>query len=265
MSEHRPHVGVELVVAIAEVDVGHAGDPQRRPNGQRDARLAAEVNGAPLDEPERLLSPHRRLQPLHVGDAIMALFQDAAAAVAAAIGDLQALAVLTRSRHGLEAVRTGIGLSTGELMLGTIGSASRLKCGVIGDAVNTAARTESMTKQYGAALLITGATRHALKGTYVLRLIDDVIPVGKVEPTEIWEVLDGCSDAERSIKTRHQAHFDAARVHWRRGDLADTLTELAACDDGDRRAVPGALPGTPTQRTAARLAGHHAAPPQVAR
>lgn len=184
---------------------------------------------------ERPIREHHGFVEGYVGDAIMALFVDADAAVRAAIANLRALASLNarRAEAGREPLRMGIGLSTGELMLGTIGSSTRLKCGVIGDAVNTAARTESMTKQYGASLLVTGATQRALTGSYLMRHVDDVIPAGKTEPVAIWEVLDGLSDHERDLRLAHSDAFAQARACWRAGQLDACLAALARCSAAD--------------------------------
>jgi class 3 adenylate cyclase len=184
---------------------------------------------------EQPIREHQGFVEGYVGDAIMALFVDADAGVRAAIANLRALAPINarRAAEGREPLRIGIGLSTGELMLGTIGSATRLKCGVIGDAVNTAARTESMTKHYGASLLITGDTQRALAGRYEMRHIDDVVPAGKTTPVEIWEVLDGLSDDERHLRFAHNEAFAQARACWRAGQLDPCLAALALCSAAD--------------------------------
>ncbi len=131
------------------------------------------------------------------GDGIMALFHKGAdAAVAAAIGMLRATDEFDSS------LRMGVGIHTGELMLGTIGGSERLDCTVVGDPANTASRIEGMTKMYGAALLISEATYQALEDpdAYDIRPLDRVIAKGKDEPSTIYEVLDGERDARRGAK-----------------------------------------------------------------
>lgn len=133
----------------------------------------------------------------YVGDAIMALFPtNADDAVMAAIGMLKRLSKFNQRRKlaGFAPLRIGIGLNTGILMLGTIGEENRMDGTVISDAVNLTSRLESMTKRYGAGLLISEHTYRHLQetGRYHIRLIDqDVKAKGKNEPLTIYEVFDG--------------------------------------------------------------------------
>ena len=97
------------------------------------------------------------------GDAILALFWAGAdAVVRAAIESLQALAAYNtvRAERGEEALRIGIGLTTGECLMGVIGGDESLKCSVIGDSANLAARVEGLTAHLG-TLLLTGEARAA--------------------------------------------------------------------------------------------------------
>jgi class 3 adenylate cyclase len=78
----------------------------------------------------------------------------------------------------------GIGLNTGMLILGTIGAANRMEGIVISDAVNLASRIESMTKNYGANLLISEHTCYSLKkfNRHYIRFVDRVKVKGKIRP-----------------------------------------------------------------------------------
>ena len=92
------------------------------------------------------------------GDAIMALFpHDADSALGAAIRMFSALDRLNarRTRRGETALRNGIGINSGRLLLGTIGSDKRLDSNVVGDAANLASRVEGMTRVYGARALVS--------------------------------------------------------------------------------------------------------------
>jgi len=148
-----------------------------------------------------------------VGDAIMALFDDGGAdnAVRAAIACQRALQDYNRTRHeaGELPVVSGIGISSGPLMLGTIGSPERIKCGVIGDAVNTAARVEGLTKIYGAQILITHHTRDQLvdKDAYLMRPVDRVRAKGKSLPVVLYEVLDAYVEDEKALRLAAQSAY----------------------------------------------------------
>ncbi len=91
---------------------------------------------------------------------------------------------------------------TGDLLLTTIGARDRIKCTVIADVVNVAARIESLTKLYGAPLLIGERTYNALEDPEALkvRLIDRVAVKGKAHAIRLYEVLDAEVPARREAK-----------------------------------------------------------------
>jgi len=140
---------------------------------------------------------HNGFVDKYIGDAVMALFDgEADDAVNAAINMLKVLQEYNQIRatkKNRPLIEIGIGINTGELMLGIIGEHNRMESTVISDAVNLAARVEGMTKKYGASILISGQTFHQLSdpSRYSMRLIDQVIAKGKSEPVTIWEVFDG--------------------------------------------------------------------------
>lgn len=134
-----------------------------------------------------------------IGDAIMAVFgtpipheDDADRAVRAAIAMMRALRAFNarRAEEGKKPVDIGVGLNTDTVVSGNIGSPKRMDYTVIGDGVNLASRLESATKQYGAKILISEFTRHAVKGTYRMREVDKVVVKGKTKPVAVFEVLD---------------------------------------------------------------------------
>ncbi|MCB9756495.1 MAG: AAA family ATPase [Myxococcales bacterium] len=130
----------------------------------------------------------------YIGDAIMALFPGRAEdAITAGLAMLRALEEFNaaRRRAGAKPVRIGIGINTGTLILGTVGSRNRMEGTVISDAVNVASRIEGLTKQYEVALLISESTRAALARPedFQLRRVDRVRVKGRGEPVTIYEVL----------------------------------------------------------------------------
>ena len=134
-----------------------------------------------------------------IGDAMMVIFgtpfahdDDPDRAVRAAINMLVQLAEFNkrRAQQGMMPIDHGLGLNTGDIVSGNIGSPKRMDYTVIGDGVNLAARLESACKKYGAHILISEYTFASLKATYRTRQIDRVIVKGKTEPVGVYEVVD---------------------------------------------------------------------------
>ena len=133
-----------------------------------------------------------------VGDMIMALFSaplrdpdHADHAVQAAMAMIEALARLNSqwAADGLPTLDIGIGINTGDMVAGNLGSESIMSYTVIGDNVNLGARLESLNKDYRTRVIISDATRTALKGRYDIRALGPVVVKGKTVPVEIFEVV----------------------------------------------------------------------------
>jgi adenylate cyclase len=140
---------------------------------------------------------HRGTLDKFVGDAVMALFgaplddeAHAEHAVQAGLAMQVELAQLNArwTAEGRPTLDIGIGVNTGEMVAGNIGSESIMSYTVIGDAVNLASRLESLNKQYGTRLIVSDATRVVLKGRYDIRALGEVLVKGKTQPVTIYEV-----------------------------------------------------------------------------
>lgn len=135
-----------------------------------------------------------------IGDAIMATFgtprpspiagQDAANALRAARGMLAALQGFNREREarGQAPVHIGIGLHAGEAFAGNVGTAERLEFTVIGDAVNTASRIESLCKKLNAALLISDSVFEQAGRPADAEKMPRVRVKGKEEPLQVYRI-----------------------------------------------------------------------------
>ena len=134
-----------------------------------------------------------------IGDAMMAAFglpvahgDDVDRGVQAAIEMISSLFEWNehRARDGRRPIDMGIGLNTGMVVVGNIGSPKRMDFTMIGDGVNLASRLESACKEYSARILISEHTFGQLKGVYRTREVDHVVVKGKSEPVAVYEVLD---------------------------------------------------------------------------
>ncbi|NES19429.1 MAG: adenylate/guanylate cyclase domain-containing protein, partial [Symploca sp. SIO3E6] len=151
----------------------------------------------------------------YIGDAVMALFPtsaDDALQGAIAMQEQVTLYNQHRQNHGYLPIKIGIGIHTGNLMLGTIGSDERMETTVIADAVNLASRIEGLTKYYGAGILISEETRLKLDNlpSYNYRFVAQVKVKGRQKIVEVFEVYDGDSEEIRELKTDTKAKFEEA-------------------------------------------------------
>jgi adenylate cyclase len=142
---------------------------------------------------------HRGTLDKFVGDAVMALFgaplddpDHAEHAMQAALAMLKELEELNRgwAAEGRPTLAIGVGVNTGDMVAGNIGSESIMSYTVIGDAVNLGSRLESLNKQYGTSVIISDATRERLQGRYDIRALGDVVVKGKSQPVAIFEVRE---------------------------------------------------------------------------
>lgn len=126
----------------------------------------------------------------YIGDAIMALFPSGSAAVEAAFAIQDVVEDYNNSRRasGYEGLRIGIGIHSGSLMLGMIGEEKRLEGTVISDAVNTAARIESLTKEYGEPLLVTEKIVQETAGLFQAEPLGSLPLKGKAEPVAVFRL-----------------------------------------------------------------------------
>jgi adenylate cyclase len=132
-----------------------------------------------------------------IGDGILAVYNapvdvqwHADAAVKTALEIQSEMAQLNQRWGDWLATRlvVSVGIHTGTVISGNVGSAIRLEYTIIGDPVNVAARVESLTREFNARILITGATRARLGSHYPLKPLGPVALRGRSEPVDLFEV-----------------------------------------------------------------------------
>jgi adenylate cyclase len=140
---------------------------------------------------------HKGTVDKFVGDMVMALFSaplddedHAQHAVEAAIEMVDVLGDMNRAwlARGMAQLDIGIGVNSGDMIAGNIGSSSIMSYTVIGDNVNLGARLESLNKDYKTRIIISDATRQRLKGEFPIRPLGDVIVKGKSKAVQIFEI-----------------------------------------------------------------------------
>ncbi len=188
---------------------------------------------------EDIRDSHQGTLDKYIGDAVMAFwgapvaFDDhASRAVATALLMQASAARLDRQfqARGWPALRIGIGINTGLMHVGDMGSRIRQAYTVMGDAVNLASRLEGITKVYGAAIVVGEATRAAAPA-FRYRELDLVRVKGKQVPVAIFEPLDAAAAfADAELDDWHAALALVRGQHWE--DAAHALAQLAQAHPG---------------------------------
>jgi adenylate cyclase len=179
----------------------------------------------------------------YIGDAIMAVF---GAPVPSAEHPAKALSCALQMHRELQVLKTlpamlgldlaiGVGVNTGDMVVGNMGSAERFDYTVAGDAVNLASRLEGLTKLYGVFCLVGDSTRKAAGPGFTFREVELVQVKGRHEAVALHELLGG----EGQAVARYQSLpvFEQAVAAFRKGRLAEAREGFRAFlvqNEGDR-------------------------------
>ena len=151
----------------------------------------------------------------YMGDAVMAFWgapqeqpTHAECAVRAALEMMRELKRLNAEwgTAGRYPLAMGIGINTGVMKVGNMGSASRFDYTVLGDSVNLGSRLEGLNKEYGTSLIVSAATLAQTKGAFRARFLDLVAVKGKKEPVEVYEVLGDQSELDARTEAMLRAY-----------------------------------------------------------
>jgi len=165
----------------------------------------------------------------YIGDAVVAVFgapvedeDHALSGVRAALACQRRLRTES-SGFGLpgdRSVETRIGVNTGDMLVGNIGSHRRFNYTVMGDAVNLAARLESANKQYGSQILVSENTATLCGAQILFRVLDTIRVVGRKVPVTIFEPLGGSDEASNvNISNDQLQHYESALAAYRNGEF----------------------------------------------
>jgi adenylate cyclase len=188
---------------------------------------------------------HNGVLDKYIGDMIMAVFgsvlqsdDDASNAVMVGNKMMTGLHQLNRRRaaRGGEPIRIGVGISTGNVVAGNIGSLKRMEYTVIGDRVNLAERLEGANKFYGTSILICDATWAAVKHHAAAREIDLIRVRGRDMPVAIHETLGHHSEDSFPHRQDALGAFNEGLIRYRQRDWVGALQcfgQALAANPGD--------------------------------
>lgn len=151
-----------------------------------------------LTEMTQIILKHNGLLDKYIGDAIMAIFgtpvpykEHASFACKSALKMLVKLEELNKTWENRLSIKLniGIGINTGEMVAGNMGSIERFDYTVMGDNVNLASRLEGLNKYYGTNILVSESSYECVKEEFKFRLIDKVRVKGRKKPVKIYELL----------------------------------------------------------------------------
>ena len=174
----------------------------------------------------KIVRQHRGTLDKYIGDAIMAFWgaplddpEHATHAVRTALEMQQALPELNQKlvAKGWPELKIGVGVNTGFMTVGDMGSPVRQSYTVMGDAVNLGSRLEGITKQYGVGIIVGETTRKVLEKTFVFRELDRVRVKGKAEPIGIYEPMGAAGEVSTALLDELKL-WNQALQHYRGQD-----------------------------------------------
>ncbi|HUR41305.1 MAG TPA: adenylate/guanylate cyclase domain-containing protein [Verrucomicrobiae bacterium] len=179
----------------------------------------------------KVIQKHRGTIDKYMGDAIMAFWgaplddpKHAENALVAALELPKAIRALDAefAKRGWPSLKIGVGLSTGNMRVGNMGSEFRRAYTVMGDPVNLGARIEGLTKEYGVAVICSEFTRNAGPADWSYRELDQVKVVGKDQPVSIYEPMGSKDQLDPQLRQDLARHRGALKLyrsqHWEQAE-----------------------------------------------
>ncbi len=172
----------------------------------------------------------------YIGDAVMAVFgapldqpDHALRACRTALGMMEELKKLQKkwAEEGKPVLDIGIGINSGDMVVGNMGSDMRFDYTVVGDMVNLGSRLEGINKEYGTNIVISEYTYNDVKDVFFCRELDSVIVKGKKLPVKIYELLDEGKDSEKWGKT--VGLFEEGLLKYKQGLWDEAIASFRKC------------------------------------
>jgi adenylate cyclase len=169
----------------------------------------------------RTIHDHKGTIDKYMGDAVMAFWgaplvdkQHARHAVEAALAMVETMRQLSRTfaEKGWPAIQVGIGISSGRMNVGNMGSEFRMAYTVMGDAVNLGSRLEGQTSTYGADIILAEETARLIEG-FTLRELDLIRVKGKTVPIRIYEPLGRSDQTAPAIQRELDIYREALALY----------------------------------------------------
>lgn len=204
-----------------------------------------------------LVFQHQGVLDKYIGDAVMAFWgaplRDPQHALRACMTALAMRTALTTIRsewkeHGIGNFDMRIGVHTGEMIVGNMGSHNRFDYTIIGDNVNLGSRLEGMNKEYGSSILISQSTYDQVRDSVITRELDTVAVKGKHQGVTVYELLglqpkavtplteSAYVQTARTFSPAFLAQFSQARQQYTKGNFKKAIlsfqkAEKLAVDD----------------------------------
>jgi len=184
----------------------------------------------------------------YIGDAVMAVFgapldqpDHALRACRTALGMMEELKKLQKkwAEEGKPVLDIGIGINSGDMVVGNMGSDMRFDYTVVGDMVNLGSRLEGTNKEYGTNIVISEYTYNDVKDVFFCRELDSVIVKGKKLPVKIYELLDEGKDSEKWGKT--VGFFEEGLLKYKQGLWDEAIASFRKCTEAKPDDAPSKL------------------------
>lgn len=183
-----------------------------------------------LDVVSEVIDSHGGTIDKFIGDAVMAFWgaptaqaEHALLCCRAALGCRKAIEAAGVNDDNGHPLQIRIGINSGRMLVGNIGSELRLNYTVIGDSVNVASRLEGANKLYETQVLIGAETKHLVEGAMITREIDRIAVYGKTEGLAVYELIDSAEETVGDPGRAWIADYEQGLRNYRRRNFHEAI------------------------------------------